>query len=415
MKKNIINIMRQYYDVNVSEGAGGRYLALNTLSVPTEVLLMACRIAGVKHYRICGYGQKWPLSLAEPLLTRFVIRYNQTLGQDAIRRRNVYDVGCMDWSCCNIVLLSFSDMQLEQGQLCNRKLHEVMDRATPHGGIEFSVRGVRNISVKIYQEFVHEIKACIKSATLNDVPASVSTLRKRLETAQKFLAKHEDPTEFAEKMVGLRVECTVRKLTFPRQARERLCKLDFLCLQGFERRRYGGPFMKEQVTRAEWADGLSHAINTMRSVCSGSNTRSLTTEMKHLLILVRTMMGWCGKDGNKKLDDMRVWQRNQTVNQVVDAAIRTNRIEDVMDQVEEMADNNEITEEKVEEVHEMLEEMEVMRRRIKWRKGKRGGFMISKKGKGHPLPGRWMTVKAACQAIWHEYGSDWRDIVSNTL
>ena len=327
---------------------------------------------------------------------------------------NRFDIGCNDWSQVNIILFAWSDNQLESGKFCNRKLHEIFDRDDPAGAVQFTVRGVRNVKVKMYQEHVHAMKSMLKIHTLEDMPKTVGTCRNRLRDAETLKNKFEDPEAFRNQFVGTRVEVTITSCNTLRGARERACKLDFLRVKGFERPEFGGPFMKEQITRSEWVDNLTYAINEMASLLNGRNERRVSLKMKHALTYLRTMMGWCGKHGRQRLADMRYYNDHLEANDVIDDAVRAGRLDDVLDRLDEMVENSEISDEKADLVEEMVEEIAAMKQQIRWRRPRNGtGFMVTKKGRGHPLKGRWAHKDAACQELYERYGDTWRDEIAH--
>jgi len=194
---------------------------------------------------------KWEIPDGEPMIDRFIHRYHAEMGSYVPTQKNMFDYG-VQFPTGGLQLYKFSEVQCKARRFREGTVHEMCNEAG-YGSLDFRpILDQHIVKVKVYQVLCHEILSVIHRQMLDDMPATMRTMRTRLRQLQDLMEHWGAMTEdvLSSRISAIRVELTVHtKMVIDGRC---LCsELDLFQIGGLERA-LGGPI---------------HMIRALRSRC----------------------------------------------------------------------------------------------------------------------------------------------------
>jgi hypothetical protein len=240
-KDDVVNTLRRAFGLTLTCSSDSLTLSRNQVNVPISAMSDALHSLGAKVCRVSFFGMKWEIIDAEPTIDRFIQRYCAEMGSFVPTQKNMFDYG-VQFPTGGLELYKFTEVQREARRFREGTVHE-MCNVEGYGSLDFRpIIDSHIVKVKVYQALCHEILSVIQRRMLDDMPATMRTMRTRLNQLQDLMERWGAMSEdvLSTRISGIRVEVTVH--TEMVIDGRRLCsELDLFRIGGLESA-LGGPF-----------------------------------------------------------------------------------------------------------------------------------------------------------------------------
>jgi len=184
-------------------------------------------------------------------------------------------------------------------------MHE-MCNVVGYGSLDFRPILDRHIiKVKVYQVLCHEILSVIQRQMLNDMPATMRTMRTRLRQLQDLMERWGAMTEdvLSIRISGIRVEVTVH--TEMVIDGRRLCsELDLFRIGGLESA-LGGPFDTISCALDKFLYWCCFHISAFAAEVYERDVYAPSIRVRSAYTFTRQAIGWSGKFMGRQLQEAR--------------------------------------------------------------------------------------------------------------
>ena len=181
-------------------------------------------LSGARICRVGFFGIKMPIGLSESLMNNLVNRYLEFLAPKieacVLQGKSVFDIGIVT-PTNSIELFSFGDEQRVAKKFREGRVHS-MCKQQNLGSLCFRPTKVGEIKlIKMYLKLIHIILSVIARNYLDDMPATMSTIRTRFRQLRELLVRLElmEVTGSDHEILGTRLEVTVQGVNTVQVAR----------------------------------------------------------------------------------------------------------------------------------------------------------------------------------------------------
>jgi hypothetical protein len=249
---------------------------------------------------------KWEIINAEPTIDRFIQRYCGEMGPFVPTQRNMFDYG-VQFPTGGLELYKFTEVQHEARRFREGTVHE-MCNVEGYGSLDFRpIIDPHIVKVKVYQVLCHEILSVIQRQMLDDMPATMRTMRTRLNQLQDLMERWGAMSEdvLSTRISGIRVEVTVHTEMVIDE--RRLCsELDLFRIGGLESA-LGGPFGILSGALDRFLYRCRFYISAFAAEVHGRNAYAPSTRIRTAYTFARQAIGWSGKFMGRQLKQARDW------------------------------------------------------------------------------------------------------------
>jgi hypothetical protein len=182
--------------------------------------------------------------------------------------------------------------------------------------------------IKMYPKLVYVVLSVIGRNYLDDMPATMSTIRTRFKQLRELLQRLELMQVMGSdhEILGTRLEVTVQGVDIVQAARRICSELDILRVQSLERLlegRFDRYLISAIDLREEFRIGVENLKAAMRGI---ANAIVPPIRVRATLTLARHAIGWSGKFLDRQLREAKAWEegdrktrmRRQNANYVYD-------------------------------------------------------------------------------------------------
>jgi hypothetical protein len=319
-KNDLVDTLRRGFGMTLTCSSDSLTLSRNQVNVPIGAMSDALHSLGARVCRVSFFGMKWEIPDAEPMIDRFIQRYHAEMGSSVPTQKNMFDYG-VQFPTGGLELYKFSEVQCEARRFREGTVHEMCNEAG-YGSLEFRPILDRHIvKVKVYQVLCHEILSVIQRQMLDDMPATMRTMRTRLRQLQDLMerwgAMREDV--LSSRISGIRVELTVH--TEMVIDGRRLCsELDLFQIGGLERA-LGGPFDIISCALDRFLYWCRFHISAFAAEVHGRNAYAPSIRVRSAYTFARQAIGWSGRFMGRQLQEARDWSQvvaEASTRQIVD-------------------------------------------------------------------------------------------------
>jgi hypothetical protein len=249
---------------------------------------------------------KWEIPDAEPTIDRFIQRYRAEMGSSVPTQKNMFDYG-VQFPTSGLELYKFSEMQREARRFKEGTVHE-MCNVEGYGSLDF--RPIINphiVKVKVYQVLCHEILSMIQKQMLDNMPATMRTMRTRLRQLQDLMERWGAMTKdvLSSRLSGIRVEITAHT-EMVIDGRQLCSELDLFRIEGLESA-LGGPFGTVLGALDMFLYWCRFHISTFATEVHGRNDYAPSIRVRSAYTFARQAIGWSGKFMGRQLQEARDW------------------------------------------------------------------------------------------------------------
>jgi hypothetical protein len=230
------------------------------------------------------------------------------MGSSVPLQKNVFDYG-VQFPTTGLQLYKFSEIQREAHKFREGTVHE-MCNVEGSGSLDFRpIIDPHIIKVKVYQVLCHEIFSMIQRQMLDDMPATMRTMRTRLRQLQDLMEHWGAMTEdvLSTRISGIRVEVTVH--TEMVIDGRRLCsELDLFRIGGLESA-LGGPFGTVSGALDRFLYWCRFYISAFAAEVHGRDAYAPSIRVRSAYTFARQAIGWNGKFMGRQLRQARDWSQ----------------------------------------------------------------------------------------------------------
>jgi hypothetical protein len=205
-----VDTLRRGFGITLTCSSDSLTLSRNQVNVPIAAMSDALHSLGARVCRVSFFGIKWDILDAEPMIDRFIQQYRAEMGSSVPTQKNMFDYG-VQFPTGGLQLYKFSEVQREARRFKEGTVHE-MCNVEGYGSLDFRpIIDPQIAKVKVYQVLCHEILSVIQKQMLDDMPATMRTMRTRLNQLQDLMERWGAMTKdvLSSRISSIRVEVTV--------------------------------------------------------------------------------------------------------------------------------------------------------------------------------------------------------------
>ncbi len=319
-KDDLVNTLRQAFGMTLICSPDSLTLSRNQVNVPISAMSDALHSLGARVCRVSFFGMKWKMQDAEPRIDGFIQRYRAKMGSSVPTQKNMFDYG-IQFLTGGLQLYKFGEAQCEARRFREGTVHEMCNEAG-YGSLDFRpILDPHVVKVKVYQVLCHDILSVIQRQMLDDMPATMRTMRTRLRQLQDLMQRWGAMTEdvLSSRISGIRVEVTVH--TEMVIDGRRLCsELDLFRIGGLESA-LGGPFGTMSFALDRFLYWCRFHILAFAAEVHGRDERAPSIRVRNAYTFARQAIGWSGRFMGRQLQEARDWS-------VVVAQVSTQQLTD---------------------------------------------------------------------------------------
>jgi hypothetical protein len=299
-KDELVNTLCRAFGMTLTCSPDSLTLSRNQVNVPISTMSDVLHSLGARICQVSFFGMKWDIPNAEPVIDRFIQQYHAKMGSSVPLQKNVFDYG-VQFPTTGLQLYKFSEIQCEAHKFREGTMHE-MCNVKGYGSLDFRpIIDPHIVKVKVYQVLCHEILSVIQRQMLDDMPATMRTMRIRLNQLQDLMERWGAMAEdvLSSRILGIRVEVTVH--TEMVIDGRRLCsELDLFRIGGLESA-LGGPFGTVSSALDRFLYWCHFHISAFAAEVHGRNVYAPSIRVRSAYTLVRQAIGWSGKFMGRQL------------------------------------------------------------------------------------------------------------------
>jgi hypothetical protein len=307
-KDELVNTLRRAFGMTLTCSPDSLTLSRNQVNVPIAAMSNVLHSLGARICRVSFFGMKWDIPNAEPVIDRFIQKYHANMGSSVPLQKNVFDYG-VRFPTTGLQLYKFSEIQREAHKFREGTVHE-MCNVEGYGSLNFRpILDPHVLKVKVYQVLCHEILSVIQRQMLDDMPATMRTMRTRLNQLQDLMERWGAMAEdvLSTRILGIRVEVTVH--TEMVIDGRRLCsELDLFRIGGLESA-LGGPFGTVSGALDMFLYCCRFHISTFAAEVHGRDAYAPSIRVRSAYTFARQAIGWSGKFMGRQLQQARDWSQ----------------------------------------------------------------------------------------------------------